>query len=449
MFRKLLIANRGEIARRINTVAQGLGISTVAIYSEADEKLPFVREADESVRIGPAPAKESYLNIDKVLAAAKTTGADAIHPGYGFLSENADFAGACSASGVTFVGPPAESMVLMKDKSRARQIAQSAGVPVVPGSEGVVPDIAAAHRQAASIGYPLLCKAASGGGGIGMAVAKNDVELEKAFRSCSDRAKSAFGREGVYLERYFEAPRHIEVQILGDLHGHMIHCLERECSIQRRHQKVIEEAPSPLFADPGRSILLNRLFDAALAAAKAFAYANAGTVEFLYSDGQFYFIEMNARLQVEHPITELTTGVDLIGWQLRIASGERLTIRQPDVRRTGAAMEFRIYAEDPVKFFPSPGTIKTWIAPTGEGIRLDAGYEEGSTVSPYYDPMLAKLIVVGPSRGEVLRRSARALEQFKIEGVKTNISTHQRVLSDPAFVRGELDTHFLERSAKA
>lgn len=282
-----------------------------------------------------------------------------------------------------------------------------------------------------------------------MAVAKNDVELEKAFRSCSDRAKSAFGREGVYLERYFEAPRHIEVQILGDLHGHMIHCLERECSIQRRHQKVIEEAPSPLFADPGRSILLNRLFDAALAAAKAFAYANAGTVEFLYSDGQFYFIEMNARLQVEHPITELTTGVDLIGWQLRIASGERLTIRQPDVRRTGAAMEFRIYAEDPVKFFPSPGTIKTWIAPTGEGIRLDAGYEEGSTVSPYYDPMLAKLIVVGPSRGEVLRRSARALEQFKIEGVKTNISTHQRVLSDPAFERCELDTHFLERSAKA
>jgi acetyl-CoA carboxylase biotin carboxylase subunit len=336
-------------------------------------------------------------------------------------------------------------MARMKDKSRARQIVQAAGVPVVPGSDGVVHDVTDAVLQAERIGYPVLCKAASGGGGIGMAIARNATELEKAFRSCADRAKSAFGREGVYLERYFDAPRHIEVQILGDLHGHMIHCLERECSIQRRHQKVIEEAPSPLFADLSKIGLRDGLFASALAAARAFGYANAGTVEFLYADGAFYFIEMNARLQVEHPITELTTGINLIAWQLRVAAGERLTVKADDVRRSGAALEFRIYAEDPVKFIPSPGTIKTWVSPTGDGIRLDSGYEQGATVTPYYDPLLAKLIVSAESRAEAIQRAATALEQFTIEGLKTNIPLHRKVLAHEAFRRGELDTHFLER----
>ncbi|MDQ3263899.1 MAG: acetyl-CoA carboxylase biotin carboxylase subunit [Myxococcota bacterium] len=449
MFRKLLIANRGEISRRITAVAKGMGLSTVAVYSDADEKLPFVREADEALRLGPAPAKDSYLNIPAILAAAKQSGAEAIHPGYGFLSESGEFARACQEAGLIFVGPPPEAMARMKDKSVARKYVMEAGVPVVPGSGAVVPDVQTAQAEAERIGFPVLIKAAGGGGGIGMAVANSAVEVEKAFRQCSDRAKAAFGREAVYLERYFPAPRHIEVQILGDHHGHLIHCLERECSIQRRHQKVVEEAPSMLFAGGKNAEIRQRLFTAAVAAAKAFGYANAGTVEFLYQDGEFYFIEMNARLQVEHPVTELTTGLDLIGWQLRIAAGEKLTVKQEDVRRQGAALEFRIYAEDPVKFFPSPGTLKTFQAPQGEGVRLDAGYEEGSVVSPYYDPMIAKLIISGQDRSQALERAARALADFKVEGIKTNIPLHQRIVADPAFVAGDLDTHFLEKHAKA
>lgn len=448
MFKKLLIANRGEISRRIGAVARGMGVSTVAVYSDADADLPFVREADEAVRIGPAPAKDSYLNIAAILEAAKKTGAEAIHPGYGFVSENAEFATACQAAGITFVGPPPEAMLRMKDKSQARKLVAAAGVPVVPGTEGVVPDVGTALAQAEGIGYPVLCKAAGGGGGIGMAAAKDPAELEKVFRQCTDRAKAAFGREGVYLERYFPAPRHIEVQILGDQHGHLIHVLERECSIQRRHQKVVEEAPSPLFAGGQHPELSQKLFTAAVAAAKAFGYANAGTVEFLYSDGNVYFIEMNARLQVEHPVTELTTGVDLIGWQLRIASGERLTVRQEDVVRRGAALEFRIYAEDPVKFFPSPGPLKVFTPPTGEGVRLDSGYAEGNTVTPNYDPMIAKLIVSGATRAQAIERSIAALEQFRIEGIKTNIPLHLRILRSEAFQSGALDTRFLEQHAK-
>ncbi|SEL49145.1 acetyl-CoA carboxylase, biotin carboxylase subunit [Stigmatella aurantiaca] len=448
MFKKLLIANRGEISRRIGAVARGMGVSTVAVYSDADADLPFVREADEAVRIGPAPAKDSYLNIAAILEAAKKTGAEAIHPGYGFVSENAEFATACQAAGITFVGPPPEAMLRMKDKSQARKLVAAAGVPVVPGTEGVVPDVGTALAQAEGIGYPVLCKAAGGGGGIGMAAAKDPAELEKVFRQCTDRAKAAFGREGVYLERYFPAPRHIEVQILGDQHGHLIHVLERECSIQRRHQKVVEEAPSPLFAGGQHPEVSQKLFTAAVAAAKAFGYANAGTVEFLYSDGNVYFIEMNARLQVEHPVTELTTGVDLIGWQLRIASGERLTVRQEDVVRRGAALEFRIYAEDPVKFFPSPGPLKVFTPPTGEGVRLDAGYAEGNIVTPNYDPMIAKLIVSGATRAQAIERSIAALEQFRIEGIKTNIPLHLRILRSEAFQSGALDTRFLEQHAK-
>ncbi|WNZ60335.1 ATP-grasp domain-containing protein [Myxococcus sp. MxC21-1] len=319
---------------------------------------------------------------------------------------------------------------------------------MVPGSEGVVPDVASALAEAERIGYPVLVKAASGGGGIGMAVARNPAEMEKVYRQCTDRAKAAFGKEGVYVERYFPAPRHIEVQILGDQHGHLIHCLERECSIQRRHQKVVEEAPSVLFADGRNPELAQKLFTAAVAAAKAFGYANAGTVEFLYSDGGVYFIEMNARLQVEHPVTELTTGLDLIGWQLRIAAGERLMVKQEDVKRRGAALEFRIYAEDPVKFFPSPGPLKVFQPPTGEGVRLDAGYGEGNTVTPNYDPMIAKLIVTGETRAQAIERSVAALQSFRIEGIKTNIPLHLRIVQDAAFQAGELDTHFLEHHAK-
>jgi acetyl-CoA carboxylase, biotin carboxylase subunit len=449
MFKKLLIANRAEIARRINAVAQRMSISTVAIYSDADKDLPFVREADEALRIGPPPAKESYLNIEAILEAAKKTGADAIHPGYGFLSENAEFARACSGAGLVFVGPPPEAMARMKDKSEARRIVRAAGVPVVPGSDGVVPTPAAAMAEAERIGFPVLCKAAGGGGGIGMGVARERSELEKVFRQCTDRARSAFGREGVYLERYFDAPRHIEVQILGDLRGHLIHGLERECSIQRRHQKVLEEAPSPLFANGANAQTANQMFTAALAAAKAFGYANAGTVEFLHAEGAFYFIEMNARLQVEHPITELTTGLDVIGWQLRIASGEPLDIQQREVVRRGAAIEFRIYAEDPVRFLPSPGTLRRFVPPAGEGVRLDAGYEESNVVTPYYDPLIAKLVVSGATRAEAIERSERALGSFVVEGIKTNIPLHLRILQDAGFRSGAVDTSFLERLAKS
>ncbi|HZN94436.1 MAG TPA: biotin carboxylase N-terminal domain-containing protein [Myxococcales bacterium] len=448
MFRKLLIANRGEIARRIGQVARGMGISTVAVYSDADEKLPFVREADEALRIGPPPARDSYLSIPAILDAAKRSGAEAIHPGYGFLSENAELARACAEAGVAWVGPPPEAMARMKDKSQARKIVQEAGVPVVPGTGGVVPDLETCRREAERIGYPVLCKAAGGGGGIGMAAAKDPAELEKVFRQCTDRARAAFGREGVYLERYFPRPRHIEVQILGDHHGHLIHVLERECSIQRRHQKVVEEAPSPLFQGGAHQELHRALLEAAVKAARAFGYANAGTVEMLYSDGAVYFIEMNARLQVEHPVTELTTGLDLIRWQLRIAAGEPLTVRQEDVRRCGAAIEYRIYAEDPVKFFPSPGTIQTWSPPSGEGVRLDAGYEQGSAVTPHYDPMIAKLIVSGRDRAEAISRSRAALEAFTVEGIKTNIPLHRRIAADPAFGEGRLDTRFLEEHAR-
>jgi len=449
MLRRLLIANRGEIARRINRVAQDMGLETVAVYSDADAGLPHVREASQAVRLGPAPARDSYLNVEALLAAARQSGADGVHPGYGFVSESAEFARACAGAGLTFVGPPPEAMVRMKDKSRARALAGEAGVPLVPGSAGVLADAAAAAAEAERIGYPVLVKAAGGGGGIGMAVASSPAELEKAFRQSSDRARSAFGREGVYLESYFPAPRHVEIQVLGDSGGHLVHLLERECSIQRRHQKVLEEAGSPLFLEGRNAELLASMARAALAAARAFGYANAGTVEFLVSGGAFYFIEMNARLQVEHPVTELTTGVDLIGWQLRIASGQPLSIRQEDVRRTGHALEFRIYAEDPVRFLPSPGRLEVFRPPEGEGVRVDAGYAEGDVVTPHYDPLIAKLIVSGRSREEAIGRAERALERFRVEGIRTNVPLHLRIVRDRTFQDGALDTRFLEHHARA
>jgi len=448
MFKKILVANRGEIARRIITVARGMGMQTVAVYSDADAELPFVKEADEAVRLGPAPAKDSYLNVAALLDAAKKTKAEAIHPGYGFISENAEFAKTMADSGIVFVGPPPEAMLRMKDKSEARRLVAAAGVPIVPGTKDTVADVATALSEAERIGYPVLCKAAGGGGGIGMAVANTPAELEKVFRACVDRARAAFSRDTVYLERYFPAPRHLEVQILGDLKGHTLHILDRECSIQRRHQKVVEEAGSPLFLDGQNTSVREQLYEAGLKAAKAFGYANAGTVEFLYSDGQVYFIEMNARLQVEHPVTELTTGVDLIGWQFRIAAGEALTLKQEDITRKGHALEFRIYAEDPVKFFPSPGPLKVFQAPTGTGVRLDAGYAEGNTVTPNYDPMIAKLIISGDSRAQAIARAKDALASFKIEGIKHNVPLHLRILESEAFVAGRIDTKFLEHHAK-
>ncbi len=448
MFKKVLIANRGEIARRVGAVARAMGMRTVAVYSDADQELPFVEEADEAVRLGPAPAKDSYLNVPALLEAAKKTGAEAVHPGYGFVSESAEFAKACTDAGVVFVGPPPEAMARMKDKSQARALVAAAGVPVVPGTRDVLPDAGAAAAEAERIGYPVLCKAAGGGGGIGMQVAQDAAGLEKAFRASADRARSAFGREGIYLEKYFARPRHIEVQILGDLKGHTLHVLERECSIQRRHQKVVEEAGSPLFLDGQHAELKQKLFDAAVRAARAFGYANAGTVEFLYSDGDVYFIEMNARLQVEHPVTELTTGVDLIGWQFRIAAGEALTLRQDEVRRKGHALEFRIYAEDPVKFFPSPGPLKVFRPPQGGPVRLDSGYREGNVVTPHYDPMIAKLIVTGDDRRHAIANAAAALEDFAVEGIKTNLPLHRRIVAAQAFLEGRLDTRFLEHHAK-
>ncbi|WP_373044221.1 acetyl/propionyl/methylcrotonyl-CoA carboxylase subunit alpha [Vulgatibacter sp.] len=449
MFRKILIANRGEIARRISEAVRPMGVSTVAVYSDADEGAPHTRAADEAVHIGPAAPRESYLNAEAILAAAKKTGAEAIHPGYGFLSENAAFARAVHDAGMTFIGPPPESMERMKDKAEARRLVTAAGVPTVPGTEGTVSTTEEAKAAAAQIGYPVLVKAAGGGGGIGMMPARDDESLEKALRACGDRARSAFGRDAVYLERYLEAPRHIEVQILGDHHGNLIHLFERECSIQRRHQKVTEEAPSPLWWQ-GKRDLLERIYDAAVRAANAFGYANAGTCEFLVQGDEFFFIEMNARLQVEHPVTELTTGVDLIGWQLRIAAGEKLDLHPSRIERRGAAIEMRVYAEDPIRFFPAPGKITTWEEPTGEGVRVDAGYEAGQMVTPFYDPMIAKLIAWGQDRSEAIARGLAAVRSFKIEGekLKTNLPLHERILADDAFAAGDLDTHFLEKHAR-
>ena len=451
MFEKILIANRGEIACRVARAARALGVKTVAVYSDADANGLHVQACDESVRIGPPPARESYLDGQKVIAAAKQTGAQAIHPGYGFLSEQAEFAQACSDADIVFVGPPPSAMRAIKDKSQARTVMRAAGVPVVPGSEGHVGEELGAKAAAASLGYPLLVKAAAGGGGIGMQVARDEPELLKALRACADRAKASFGKGAVYLERYFEQPRHVEVQILGD--GHLTLAVgARECSIQRRHQKVIEEAPPAAFELPQpRPRLLQRLLDAGLRAARAVGYANAGTCEFLLVGEEVYFIELNARLQVEHPVTEATTGLDLVQLQLRIAAGEKLPIGQDDVRPRGHAIECRINAEDPVKFFPSPGPVKRFDTPVPadgafhDGVRIDAGYRAGDTVTPSYDSLLAKIIAFGETRAQATARLRSALERFSVEGVKTNIPTHLKALASDSFARGELDTHFLER----
>jgi acetyl-CoA carboxylase biotin carboxylase subunit len=445
MLRKVLVANRGEIAVRIIRALREAGISSVAVYSDADRASLAVKMADEAAHLGPAPSAESYLRIDKIIDAARRHGADAIHPGYGFLSENADFAEACASAGIVFIGPPAAAIRKMGSKTSARQLAIAAGAPVVPGTEQALRKIEDAKAIARKLGYPVLLKAAAGGGGKGMRRVDREQDLESALRDASSEALRAFRNDEVYVEKLVEEPRHIEIQILGDHHGHMIHLGERECSIQRRHQKVIEECPSPVMLS--HPDLRNAMGEAALKIARAAGYANAGTMEFLVDrDRNFYFLEMNTRLQVEHPVTELVTGLDLVQWQLRIAAGESLTIQQEDVRWSGSAIECRVYAEDPDnQFLPSPGKITFLEQPSGPGVRVDSGVYQGWNVPLEYDPMLAKLAVWAPSRELAVERMRRALREFVVSGIRTNIAWFDEVLSHPDFRAGALSTAFLDR----
>jgi len=445
LFQKILIANRGEIALRIQRACRELGIPTVAIHSTADSEAMHVRLADESVCIGPPPAKDSYLNIPAILSAAAITGADALHPGYGFLSENANFAEMVEAHGVAFIGPGPKHIRMMGDKIAAKATMASLGVPLVPGSDGAVADVAAARAAAGRIGYPVLIKAAAGGGGRGMQVAPGPGDLEEAFSLARAEARAAFGNDAVYLEKYLDRPRHIELQILADAHGNVVHFGERDCSLQRRHQKLLEEAGSPALTPLARDAL-------GLVATQALAkigYRNAGTLEFLYQDEQFAFIEMNTRLQVEHPVTEMVCGVDLVREQIRIAFGAELGYGQSDIHFTGHAIECRINAEDPVTFMPTPGRVTAFHAPGGLGVRVDSALYAGCVVPPYYDSMVAKLIVHAPTRADAIGRLRRALSEFAISGIQTTIPLHQRIVEDPSFQAGDYTIHWLERFVAA
>ena len=440
---KVLIANRGEIAVRLVRACAEVGIKSVAVFSEADRTALHVRAADEAYPIGPAPSRESYLRIDKLLDVAYKSGADAVHPGFGFLAENADFAQAVMDAGLTWIGPPPAAMRLLGDKLSARHTAQSAGVPTVPGSDVAVDNIEQALAAAGHIGYPVLIKASAGGGGKGMRVVRTPEELEAALRNAQSEAQSSFGSGVVYFEKYLEHVRHVEIQVLGDAYGNVIHLGERECSIQRRHQKLIEEAPSPVVGPE----LRERMGAVAVAAAKAAGYTSAGTVEFLVDrEGHFYFLEVNTRLQVEHPVTELVTGIDIVLEQFRIASGRPLRIKQSDVQLRGHAIECRIAAEDPFNnFAPSLGTIASVAEPGGPGVRVDSSIYRGGKVSIYYDPMIAKLIVWAPTRAHAILRMRRALEEYRIIGIQTNIPFHLAVLSSMEFQRGRVDTRFVEQ----
>jgi acetyl-CoA carboxylase biotin carboxylase subunit len=442
MFRKILIANRGEIALRVICACKELGIRTVAIYSEADRNALHVRFADEAVCIGPPRSSESYLNIPHVISAAEITDVDAIHPGYGFLSENANFAEVCEASHITFIGPSPEMLRLMGEKDQARREMRSAGLPIVPGSDGLLADADAAAAEAERIGYPVIIKASAGGGGRGMRMVRNRDELSPSFETARNEAQQAFGVPDVYLEKFIELPRHIEFQVLGDRHGNVLHLGERECSIQRRHQKLVEESPSPGVNAKMRAELGAKV----VAALRKLGYSNAGTVEFLMDeDGSMYFIEMNARIQVEHPVTELVTGVDLIKSQIRIAAGERLEDAVGPMEFRGHSIECRINAEDPETFIPSAGRITAFQMPGGTGVRVDTAAHVDAVISPYYDSLIAKLIVHGRDRAEAVARMRRAVGMFVVEGIKTSLPLHQRILADPDFEAGRLDTHFLER----
>ena len=443
MFRKVLIANRGEIAIRVMRGCRELGLSPVAVYSEADRNALHVQMADEAYLIGPPPATESYLVIDRIIEAAQVSGAEAIHPGYGFLAENAKFARACEEQGLVFIGPPSAAIALMGDKTAARRAMQAVGVPVVPGIDRFLQDDEEAYQVVAAIGYPVMIKAALGGGGKGMRLVHHEQELGDALRAARSEARSSFGDAAIYIEKYVPNPHHVEIQVLADAYGQVIYLGERECSIQRRHQKVVEESPSPLMTEDLRV----QMGQAAVRAAQAAHYRNAGTVEFLVDEQRnFYFLEMNTRLQVEHPVTEMVTGIDLVQAQLRIADGEALELRQEDIRLHGAAIECRIYAEDPAyNFRPSPGRITVLQAPAGPWVRDERGVFAGGEVSPFYDPMISKLVVWGATRQEAIARMRRALGEYVVGGIKTTIPFHLWLMDDPDFQAGRLDTGFIER----
>jgi acetyl-CoA carboxylase biotin carboxylase subunit len=445
MFNKILIANRGEIALRVICACRELGIKTVAVYSEADEHSLHVRFADEDVCIGPARSLDSYLNVPAIISAAEITGADAIHPGYGFLSESAYLAEVCEACHIKFIGPYPNVIRLMGDKARARRAMKKAGVPVLPGSDGPVQSEEQAIEAAKEIGYPVIIKAVAGGGGRGMRIVRTAEELPKFLKTAMREAEAAFGVGDVYLEKYVESPRHIEIQVLGDHHGNVVHLGERECSIQRRHQKLIEEAPSVALSEKQRRRLGSTVVDAA----RAVQYTNAGTFEFLMDPtGRFYFLEANTRLQVEHPVTEFITGIDIVKEQIRIAAGKRLSVKQGEIQFQGHAIECRINAEDPETFVPSPGVIHAFSVPGGPGVRVDSFAHSECTVSPYYDSLIAKIITYGRDRTEAIARMRRTLEMTVVDGIKTTIPLHLKILAEPDFVAGKLSTAFMDRFMK-
>jgi acetyl-CoA carboxylase biotin carboxylase subunit len=441
LFQKILIANRGEIALRVQRACRELSIPTVAVHSTADSAAMHVRLSDESVCIGPPAARESYLNMAAILSAAHVTGADAIHPGYGFLSENAVFAEMVEDHGLTFIGPSPDHIRMMGDKIAAKSAMTRLGVPLVPGSDSALADLEAARAVADRVGYPVLIKAAAGGGGRGMKVAHSALELDEAWTVARTEARAAFGNDEVYLEKYLDRPRHIELQIMADSHGNVVHFGERDCSLQRRHQKVLEEAGSPALTHTQR----DTIGATATAALRELGYRNAGTLEFLFQDGQFAFIEMNTRLQVEHPITEMVCGVDLVREQIRIAAGEKLGYAQADVKFRGHAIECRVNAEDPDNFMPTPGRVEAFHAPGGLGVRVDSALYAGYVVPPFYDSMIAKLIVHAPTRPEAIARLRRALEEFAVLGIKTTLPLHQRIIEDPRFQAGDYTIHWLEQ----
>jgi pyruvate carboxylase subunit A len=440
LFKKVLVANRGEIAIRVMRACRELGIATAAVYSDADRNAIHTRYADEAHHIGGAPPTESYLQLERIVKVAHDCGAEAIHPGYGFLSEKAAFPDACEAAGIHFIGPPGSAMRALSSKLAARKMALDNGVPVTPGS-GAVSDAASAMAAAREIGFPVMVKPSGGGGGIGMKVVESEAELVAAVESASQAARSAFGDATIYLERYVRKPRHVEIQVICDSHGNAVHLGERECSIQRRHQKIMEETPSPAVTTEIRSAM----GEAAIRAAKAAGYVNAGTVEFIFSDGEFYFLEVNARLQVEHPITEAVTGIDLVKEQIRIAAGMELSFKQEEITWTGHAIEMRINAEDPLrKFMPNPKRIARWVAPAGPGVRVDSGFGPGSEVPPNYDSLVAKLIVHGSDRAEAIARASRALREFVVVGPATTIPYHRAILDSADFRAGNLSTRFID-----
>lgn len=441
MFRKVLIANRGEIALRVHRACQEMGIRTVAVHSTADATAMHVRLADESVCIGPPAARDSYLNVAAILSAASITGAEAIHPGYGFLSENAGFAEMVEAHGFAFIGPSPDHIRMMGDKIAAKQAMRSLGVPLVPGSDGELANLDEAREVAERIMYPVLIKAAAGGGGRGMKVAHSAEELEEAWRVARTEAKAAFGNDAVYMEKYLDRPRHIELQVLADAHGHVVHFGERDCSLQRRHQKLVEEAGSPALTAAERDALGAQV----TAGLSKLGYRNAGTLEFLWQDGQFAFIEMNTRLQVEHPVTEMVCGIDLVKEQLRVAAGEALGYGQSEITFSGHAIECRITAEDPESFAPSPGRVNTYHAPGGLGVRVDSALYSGYSVPPHYDSLVAKLVVHGKTRAEAIARMRRALAEMVVDGIHTTLPLHQRIMADPEFQSGDYTIHWLER----